>query len=271
MRYFFDTEFWERGHQHPILFISLGIVAADGREFYAENADVDLSTLSPWLQENVVPYLRKEGALVLPHKEIGPAVLKFLDMDARPEFWAYFADYDWVIFCQLFGSMIELPPTFPHFCRDLQQEKWRIGCEKPTIEGCGPAHNALADARWNRAFFNWLVEKKGLVLPAPLEVKKVQPVSKPLREGWKGETKSCGHIGEVAHCEVCRAVKPKTTVHLLHAGLPVCRFNLNPPSDWPADHKWAARMDQLKTLDSRIEMPCMECVRQVHLQQQRVP
>lgn len=165
MRYFLDTEFYERGHQHPIQLISLGIVAEDGRELYVENADVDLSSLSDWLKKNVVPHLRRNGATVLPHSEIGPAVLKFLGMDVRPHFWAYFADYDWVVFCQLFGSMVGLPETFPMFCRDLKQEMWRLGVSKPVIEGTGPAHDALSDARWNKALFDWMVQKKGLKLP----------------------------------------------------------------------------------------------------------
>lgn len=165
MKYFLDTEFWENGPKHPILLLSLGIVAEDGREFYVENGDADLSALSPWLKENVVPYLRQKDALVLPFDKIGPAVLKWMGTDVKPEFWGYFSDYDWVIFCQLYGAMVTLPPTFPNYCRDLKQEMWRLELAKPVIEGCGPAHNALSDARWNRALYNWMVEKKGLRLP----------------------------------------------------------------------------------------------------------
>lgn len=161
MKYFLDTEFFEQGHQHPIQLISLGIVAEDGREFYMENSDVRLQTLSPWLQTNVVPHLTGPK---LPHKELGPAVLRFLGNDTKPQFWAYFADYDWVVFCQLYGAMISLPETFPMFCRDLKQEMWRLGVSKPALSGLGPNHNALADARWNKALFDYLLTK-GLVLP----------------------------------------------------------------------------------------------------------
>lgn len=37
------------------------------------------------------------------------------------EFYAYYADYDWVVFCWLFGKMVKLPKGFPKYCRDLKQ------------------------------------------------------------------------------------------------------------------------------------------------------
>ena len=41
MKYFLDTEFSERGPMWPIQLISIGIVAEDGREFYAHSEDYD--------------------------------------------------------------------------------------------------------------------------------------------------------------------------------------------------------------------------------------
>ena len=37
------------------------------------------------------------------------------------EFYAYYADYDWVVFCWIFGKMIDLPQGFPMYCKDLKQ------------------------------------------------------------------------------------------------------------------------------------------------------
>lgn len=37
------------------------------------------------------------------------------------EFYAYYGDYDWVLFCSLFGRMIDLPEHFPMYCKDLKQ------------------------------------------------------------------------------------------------------------------------------------------------------
>ncbi len=82
----------------------------------------------------------------------------------KPEFYAYFADYDWVVFCSLFGRMIELPKGFPMYCKDLKQtmdelgldKEWkRINCPDPP-----GAHNALADAQWNFKLFDVLSKLK---------------------------------------------------------------------------------------------------------------
>ncbi len=40
----------------------------------------------------------------------------------NPQFYAYYADYDWVVFCWLFGTMMNLPKEFPMYCIDLMQE-----------------------------------------------------------------------------------------------------------------------------------------------------
>lgn len=154
MNYYFDTEFFEDGPGKPIQLISLGIVSEDGREFYIENSDVDLSNVSDWLKENVLPHLSRSAAL--PHKEIGEKVLGFLASDPCPMFWAYFADYDWVLFAQLFGRMIDLPRHFPQFAMDLKQELVRRKLSRPKIPMTGTLHNALADARWNRDLHAWL-------------------------------------------------------------------------------------------------------------------
>jgi len=42
---------------------------------------------------------------------------KFKDV----QFYGYYADYDWVAFCWLFGKMIDLPNGFPMFAFDLKQ------------------------------------------------------------------------------------------------------------------------------------------------------
>ena len=47
MRYWFDTEFDERGPD--IQLISIGIVAEDGRHYHVANADYDKSGANEWL------------------------------------------------------------------------------------------------------------------------------------------------------------------------------------------------------------------------------
>jgi hypothetical protein len=75
----------------------------------------------------------------------------------QPEFYGYYADYDWVVFCWIFGRMIDLPKGFPMYCRDLKQmlddniltKEWkRDNCPDPEGE-----HNALIDAEWNKKLY----------------------------------------------------------------------------------------------------------------------
>ena len=73
-------------------------------------------------------------------------------------FYAYYADYDWVLFCCLFGEMGDLPKGFPQYCNDLMQVLSEKGIRKDELksfsEDAQPnEHNALADALWNLSLF----------------------------------------------------------------------------------------------------------------------
>lgn len=112
----------------------------------------------------------------------------------NPKFYAYYADYDWVLFCSLFGRMIDLPKGFPMYCNDLKQildekanlKKWYYGrdiwsntpnrnqdlqeddyeasleekIEKIKSHDDYPKqeneHSALDDAKWNQKLHNFL-------------------------------------------------------------------------------------------------------------------
>jgi len=69
----------------------------------------------------------------------------------KPQIWGYFADYDWVLFCQIFGRMIDLPKLLPMYCLDLKQEMAVHGITREELppQETGLEHNALFDARWN--------------------------------------------------------------------------------------------------------------------------
>lgn len=55
MRYWYDTEFIEDGR--TIDLISIGIVAEDGREYYAQRAEMCLDNASQWVRDNVLVHL----------------------------------------------------------------------------------------------------------------------------------------------------------------------------------------------------------------------
>jgi hypothetical protein len=152
MRYWFDTEFIEDGK--TIDLISIGIVAEDGREFYAQNTDCDYSRASDWVRENVIAKLAPRKHDLMTKAQIKDAVLEFVGTN-KPELWAYYADYDWVVLCQLFGTMMDLPKGWPMYCRDVKQLCDDVGNPSLPVQGKGE-HHALADARWTREAWNFL-------------------------------------------------------------------------------------------------------------------
>lgn len=149
MRFFIDFEFIEDGR--TIDPISVGIVREDGKEYYAEFAECDLSRASDWVKENVFPHLTGERK---PRPRIAQEIREFVG-DSWPEFWAYFGAYDWIALCQLYGRMIDLPPNWPMFYWDIAQSAASLGNVRlppPLL----PEHHALVDARWARDAWRWL-------------------------------------------------------------------------------------------------------------------
>lgn len=148
MKIFFDTEFIEDGK--TIELISIGMVREDGAVLYLVSNEFDESRANDWVKENVLNQLGTEERFS--RKEIAQKILEFAG--DKPEFWAYYADYDWVVLCQLFGRMIDLPKHFPMFCMDLKQEMQRLGYTKDRLDNagvtCNKEHNALEDAIWTK-------------------------------------------------------------------------------------------------------------------------
>lgn len=154
MKIWFDTEFIEDGK--TIELISIGMVREDGATLYAESADCDLSRADDWVQKNVIAHLNGGPSEFYRH-EIAEKVVKFAG--EKPEFWAYYADYDWVVLCQLFGRMIDLPKGWPMFCRDVKQLAVDLGSPK-LPEQSSIEHHALADAIWTKEAWEFLAKKR---------------------------------------------------------------------------------------------------------------
>ena len=173
--YTYDTEFiehsvyvgiWPFGRRvRTIELISIGIVAEDGREYYAVNADMPVRAIRKhqWLMDNVIPSLPLGAGdqrnhlptswlvnygdrRVKPHSRIAGEVRDFLLAgDSDPELWVSYGAYDHVVHCWLYGSMIDLPEGLPMWTRDLQHEAASHHLHIPEQES--GAHNALEDAR----------------------------------------------------------------------------------------------------------------------------
>jgi hypothetical protein len=152
LRYFIDTEFIEQAfYLDPI---TIAVVAEDGREFYAGNKEHDASRADAWVHENVLSKLPPPGAMLWMSKaEIAAGLRAFVGADPAPEFWAYYASYDWVLFCWLLGGrMIDIPKGWPMYCMDLRQVMRERGIQRESLPPDPvDAHNALADARWGAA------------------------------------------------------------------------------------------------------------------------
>ena len=147
MKYYLDTEFYEDGR--TIDLISIGIVCEDGRRFYAVSKDADLLRVSDWVRTNVLPQLPPPNSPEwMTRAEIREAVHAFTLGPEKPQFWAYYADYDWVVLCQLFGTMMDLPKHMPMFCMDLKQLAVMKGNPALPKQESGE-HNAINDACWN--------------------------------------------------------------------------------------------------------------------------
>jgi hypothetical protein len=187
MKYFLDTEFIEGfkssyyklpisfKNRHFIDLISIGVYCEDGRSYYAISNEFNPKDADDWVKKNVIdkleqkatsfydsPRLRQNNLLYKSNRIIAQDLLEFFGCEYQDGFWAapsgievygYYADYDWVLFCSLFGRMIDLPNGFPMYCKDLKQMMDERGLTKewkqkycPDPEG---EHNALVDAKWN--------------------------------------------------------------------------------------------------------------------------
>lgn len=242
MKYFLDTEFLEGtqkklfGETKPTIdLISIGIVAEDGREYYAISKDFNIKEAwnrcekrdrQPtgiefvyWIRDNVLKPIYNELASfhinytnygVHPHfghvcadsrfltftyknlkwlinkygktnKQISEEIKDFVyskedvlynhedcktnhigEVRSNIQFYGYYSDYDWVVFCWLFGRMVDLPKGFPMVAFDIQQQIEEYNVDKEQLLKEVPQeniHNSLEDARWNYKAYNRIQHK----------------------------------------------------------------------------------------------------------------
>lgn len=151
LRYWFDTEFQDDGF--TIALISIGVVAEDGREYYAVSSDYDHGRATNWLLQNVIPQLG-EGENK-PRKCIRQELEAFLSREGTPEFWAECGEYDWIVLRQLFGTLTDWPQGWPWLAMDIEQWRLQLGAPPFPPQQIG-LHNALEDARATHARWQWL-------------------------------------------------------------------------------------------------------------------
>jgi len=168
---FLDTEFTGL-HQKSSL-ISLGMVAEDGSDFYAEFTDYAPEQITDWLKNNVMNHLlfkdwednQIEGEkgshwrLKGDRSFITKYLREYLKRFDQVACWLDYAAYDWVLFCELFGGSMHLPPQLYYIPFDLptlfliknidpdiSRESFLEG-ELSAHDQKGVRHNSLWDAQ----------------------------------------------------------------------------------------------------------------------------
>jgi hypothetical protein len=144
---FFDTEFID--DKNGLILLSIGLVKEDGSTYYAEVLEADRSLANDWVKANVLPLMKGP---IKPKYQIAKEIEQFAGY--KPEFWAYFAAYDWVLLCRLYDGLLSLPKSWPHYPVDLLMIKKSdsVFPEQKTIK-----HHALNDAIWNKEVYEALV------------------------------------------------------------------------------------------------------------------
>lgn len=180
MNLYFDTEF--TGLHKDTTLISIGIVAENGKKFYAEFTDYDRNQCNDWINENVINNLflwqigvtkefGEDTTYVRGDKEwIFDALGKWLQQFDSVQFVSDVCHYDFVLLIDLFGSAWDLPKNVPPVCHDISQdiarhygisdaEAFDKSREEIVKELCGHEiegrkHNALYDAEVIKAIYN---------------------------------------------------------------------------------------------------------------------
>lgn len=166
MKIFFDTEFTGL-HQHTTL-ISIGMVAESGERFYCELDDYDTGQINDWLMENVVKnlWIQQPETVAPPDVTyvidnapgVAEAVAAWLARFEQVEMWSDCLAYDWVLFCELFGGALSIPPNMYYIPFDLAT-LFKVKGIDPDINReeyaglAGHKHNALHDAEMIRACY----------------------------------------------------------------------------------------------------------------------
>jgi hypothetical protein len=171
MKLYFYTEF--TGLHQKTTLISIGVIAENGKTFYAELTDYDKTQIHDWLQTNVIDnlYLKNSGVSSTDVEYVGDvnglkiALENWFKQFDKVEIWSDCLSYDWVLFCQIFGHAFNIPKNIYYIpfdictlfiCKgidaDIQREEFAYGDIKDETFLFEKSqeykkHNALWDAK----------------------------------------------------------------------------------------------------------------------------
>ena len=172
-----DTEF--TGLHKNTTLISIGLVSECGKTFYSEFTDFDKTQVDSWIQQNVIDNLIlsiPDGVLTFQAthtpddftvKGDKRVIVRFLhawlSQFDKIQIISDVLAYDWVLFCDIFGSTFDIPKNVSYLPLDLATMFYMKGID-PDInrqEFCGlknTQHNALDDAKVIKVCFEKLME-----------------------------------------------------------------------------------------------------------------
>ena len=107
--------------------LSIGIVAEDGEIFYRETSDYTSALVDDWINENVMKHLNwvKDGnrwSETVTHVQLREELEQWFATiagDEQIEVWLDTGAYDWMLFCDLWGGAMGVPPVVHYIPRDL--------------------------------------------------------------------------------------------------------------------------------------------------------
>lgn len=179
MKLFIDSEFTGL-HQGSTL-ISLGIVADNGKQFYAEFTDYAENQVDDWIKENVIANLQFRdmnqfeqtiGDYTLMKGDTGHisgALHDWLSQFKKIEVWSDCHHYDMVLFMELFGGAFGLPSNVYYIPFDISTMFKVFGIDPDISREAfidqpvdGMKHNSLYDAKVIQACYDKLQRNKHL-------------------------------------------------------------------------------------------------------------
>lgn len=185
IKVFFDLEF--TGLHKLTTAISIGLVAEDGREYYAEFTDFDKFQIDTFLKKEVLPKrilaeydferdynadaetVLVKGDIDLVHDTMLNWFMKYEEQGV--EMWGDLLSYDWVLFLNIFGNALALPKFIDYIPMDLCTALKLMGEDKDVdrnIFAYGEdaakkmnenKHNSLHDAKTQLEVFKRLIDK----------------------------------------------------------------------------------------------------------------
>lgn len=133
MKIFFDTEF--TGLHKNTTLISLGMIAEDGRTFYAEFLDYDNLQVDDWIRDNVIANLKYKTCIenwcnknpenfecVGYSYKIRQWLREWLEVYETVELVSDCCHYDMVLFIDIFGNAFDIPKQVNPVCHDINQD-----------------------------------------------------------------------------------------------------------------------------------------------------